>query len=103
MLKGTLLLKGHLCWVVRRDKTRQLFAEALVLAQADVEDADVGAAAAEVEGAMHRCWSASRKLLGMHTGASGGRCSMPTRRQHGAACHSTRHTELFAGMWVLAS
>ncbi|KAK9919113.1 hypothetical protein WJX75_009483 [Coccomyxa subellipsoidea] len=37
-----------------RDKTRQLFAEALLLAREAAPDADVGAAAAEAESAMHR-------------------------------------------------
>lgn len=37
-----------------RDKTRQLFAEALLLARADAPGADVGAAAAEAEAAMYR-------------------------------------------------
>lgn len=37
-----------------RDKTRQLFAEALLLAREAAPDADVGMAAAEAESAMHR-------------------------------------------------
>ena len=39
---------------LRRDKTRQLFAEALLLAREAVPGADAGAAAAEAESAMHR-------------------------------------------------
>lgn len=38
----------------RRDKTRQLFAEALLLAREDAPGGDVGAAAAEAESAMYR-------------------------------------------------
>ncbi|CAL8471299.1 g10841 [Coccomyxa elongata] len=37
-----------------RDKTRQLFAEALLLAREDAPDRDVGAAASEAESAMYR-------------------------------------------------
>jgi hypothetical protein len=39
---------------LRRDKTRQLLADALLLARADAPGADAGAAAADVESAMFR-------------------------------------------------
>ncbi len=41
-------------WLAHRDKTRQLFAEALALARDAVAGADIGHAAAAVEGAMYR-------------------------------------------------
>ena len=88
------MMKAAFAAALRRDKTRQLFAEALVLAQADVADADVGAAAADVEGAMHRSRLASLQLLGMRLllCSRGVKCSPAIRRQRGALCHGIWRT-----------